>query len=1131
MPLPRAQGARLGAGRYHDSTRATQQAPHARHSPCPGEENAKPEMHEWQTRGNKPKIFDLSSQVCLLRHLGWDIPNLVEYRFFLFSCGTGRKLFLQRAEAASTLNPFTHMSDTPLPLPAAEASAPVSSSSVSVTWLTSGKVLNIAANTSRTNRPIVVGDGAKLVCAKGSTLTSGVARVSDEGYKEYNPTVVVRSGGTLEAKGLTISGTLILEPGAILSGNIHFAKGSRICLLGWEGDAKTLLDTLLKNVSWTAASPPLVEVATYGYLNNTYLTQTFTGDVVLSKLSSKFGDYILPGNSDYTDYTLTVKKGVNIIAENDFYGTKVVFEGSNVVRAGTNCATMPCCTIVAHGTRFDVPISNLSPGRLSGENVTFAAKVPFILFMDPHTKTWNGSASALQSQINAALKNVSGYKITASQPRLGVSLALGKDLVLSKSTVASMTPKGFSGLYFDELIIQNGHKVTVNSGGILDADNVDIEGRSSLVLKSGAKLMNSLPDGVNINVAGDAKTCGSLSATGVDLTNVEIYAHGNLNLRNCWGKGKISFSSTYQHGTVRIKGCDLSKMSIELLSDTYGGGSSSVIFDLSGNYWGTTSIKKIQAKIKGFNAKRVKLGSVLSSPPRKSDSVAPKLKLGSVQTKKAGTNKSTITLRWTCNESATFVVKMDNKTVYRGKSKKITLRKTDGLHKFTVTATDASGNSSTRSGSFRTDTTPPTRPLSLTTKQQNSTRRISFSWKASKDAGSVRYELRYKLVGAKNYKYSKGFKVNARSLALKQGRYSWAVRARDSKGNISRWVAGKTFQVDFTAPKLRRITRSIRKLAEGKGNITLRWKSSESATYVVKADGIQVYSGKSAKCTFSLAEGYYKYSITATDAAGNSRTYNGAFRVDVTPPTTPTSPWAQVTTAGRKVTLRWTRSTDANGVSYEVAFKKVGTRSYTYYKGISGTSKTLRLAAGTNYCWGVRARDSQGNYTSWVWSDSFNSSDRKAPNVSVSTPTQQTANEGKATVTFRWSCDETANFVLSVDGKQVYSGKGTTVTYALADGSHKYVLTARDTAGNTTTRSGSFLVDTTASGLSSAPAAGKGEASSAAASSRLDDELGLSAGLPLLPQGGTALVSLAGCTLSPEQKKASELASACGLVA
>ncbi len=338
---------------------------------------------------------------------------------------------------------------------------------------------------------------------------------------------------------------------------------------------------------------------------------------------------------------------------------------------------------------------------------------------------------------------------------------------------------------------------------------------------------------------------------------------------------------------------------------------------------------------------------------------------------------------------------------------------------------------------------------------------------------------------------------------LAEGKHTYEVQA--SKGPALSGQAASSFTCDTKAPTLTMSILKQKKISTGKATLTLGWTSTETASYVVKVDGKVVYSGKNRRVDLELADGVHKYSIQATDAAGNVSTKNGSYRIDTKPPTSPTTLKASFTAPSNVVTFTWNAPSDISGIAcYEMALRKPD-GSNNYYKNITTTTKQLTLPKDATYKFAIRAKDKKGNYTAWVWSSSF-VKDYKAPKITFVTPTQTKASAGKVKVTFGWTCDEKASFTLQVDGKTVYRGAKDTYAMTLADGTHKYTLTAKDSTGKTTKLTATLKVN---SATAKSAAAAAPVAASAVA---LDHELGVCDGsccLELQNTNGSALAASA----------------------
>jgi chitodextrinase len=289
-------------------------------------------------------------------------------------------------------------------------------------------------------------------------------------------------------------------------------------------------------------------------------------------------------------------------------------------------------------------------------------------------------------------------------------------------------------------------------------------------------------------------------------------------------------------------------------------------------------------------------------------------------------------------------------------------------YSFTVLAYDAEGNLSSQSDALATttlsDTTAPTTPGSPSFSSVSTTA-ITLSWTASTDA-----------VGISGYRIYRGAtQVGTTTLltltnsSLSSGTsYSYTIEAYDSAGNRSARSATtstSTLTVDVTSPTAPGTPTFSGVTAS---SINLTWSSSTDA---IGVSGYRIYRGASqvgtsTYATFADSElsasTAYSYTMEAYDATGNRSARSATTSTttlaasDVTAPTTPgTIAFSDVSYTS--ITLRWSSSTDAVGVS-----------GYRIYRGSSqvGTSTlalftNTGLSTSTSYSYTVEAYDIAGN--------------------------------------------------------------------------------------------------------------------------------------------------------------------------
>ncbi len=431
------------------------------------------------------------------------------------------------------------------------------------------------------------------------------------------------------------------------------------------------------------------------------------------------------------------------------------------------------------------------------------------------------------------------------------------------------------------------------------------------------------------------------------------------------------------------------------------------------------------------------------------DATAPVVSLKTPQMERPGDGTTRVTLSWTANENASYLLTVGEETVTpEGNSHTFTLQ--DGEYSYTLTATDEADNSCTLRGRFFCDSTAPALSMAepeLTAAGKGKTK-VLFCW--SGEAGST-YALY--VDNKKVYSGSKG----SYSLSLVDGRHSYTLVATDAAGNATQLEG--TVVTDATAPTVTLLTPSLSKAAEGRINVTLNWSANEPASYMVQVDDGAVYQvvSLSFSLPYELADGKHNYTVTATDTMGNSSITKGSFSYDASAPgLTLNAPTLKKVGEGLvRATLKWKGE---RGSSYRVCVDDDPTLTY---EGKS-TSCTFTLEDG-EHSYSITATDANGNSCTQTGSFFF---DATAPELELLDPELSKAGTGKIYATLSWEGSGAESYTLKVDGRKQYEGEGTQCSLELKDGTHKYTITAIDAAGNKVTREGSFALDSTPPRLS-----------------------------------------------------------------
>ncbi len=197
------------------------------------------------------------------------------------------------------------------------------------------------------------------------------------------------------------------------------------------------------------------------------------------------------------------------------------------------------------------------------------------------------------------------------------------------------------------------------------------------------------------------------------------------------------------------------------------------------------------------------------------------------------------------------------------------------------------------------------------------------------------------------------------------------MRAVDGNGNASAWVQGRAFHNDLTAPTITLKTPTLTKQGTNKTKTTLSWGADEKATYTLTIDGKQVYKGSATSRSFTLADGTHNYTLTATDARGNSSSKSGSFTCDTVAPASPGRLTVRVSSNGKQAVFTWAGVQDGSGVTYELGCKTDGESGYKVYTGLNAATITLNLLVKDDWLWRVRAVDGRGNASAWSQGVSF----------------------------------------------------------------------------------------------------------------------------------------------------------------
>ncbi|MGH2905162.1 MAG: adventurous gliding motility protein AgmC [Solirubrobacterales bacterium] len=379
----------------------------------------------------------------------------------------------------------------------------------------------------------------------------------------------------------------------------------------------------------------------------------------------------------------------------------------------------------------------------------------------------------------------------------------------------------------------------------------------------------------------------------------------------------------------------------------------------------------------------------------------------------------------------------------------------DGPHNVSVRHTDAAGNIGTASRGFVIDTTDPVVTISAPTAGQvvgSATPGISFS---VSDATSTTTQC--SVDGGSYGPCSSVFTTGT----LTDGSHSVAVRATDQGGNQG--TTSRSFVVDTTAPSV-----TIDSPADGAyvsddtPTVTFTVTDDNPGTTECAVDGGAFAACSSPFTAPSLSDGPHTIAVRHTDEGGNVTTESITLNVDTTAPAAPaiTSPATDITTSDTTPTVGGTAEANSTVTIYDGA-TAIGTTTadgsgdWTFTPGSP-------LSEGT-HTFSATATDAAGNEGTSS-NDRVITIDTTDPSVSITAPATDGSVTGDDTpdITFTATDSSSLTIECSVDGGSYVACSSPFTTPALTDGTHSVTVRATDDAGNTSSDTRSFVVDTTA---------------------------------------------------------------------
>src|SRR5664280_888252 len=470
-----------------------------------------------------------------------------------------------------------------------------------------------------------------------------------------------------------------------------------------------------------------------------------------------------------------------------------------------------------------------------------------------------------------------------------------------------------------------------------------------------------------------------------------------------------------------------------------------------GGYSACTSPKPYPALLEGSHTVLVKATDAAGNTSTKSftwtiDTTPPSISLDS--TPNALTNSTTAVFNFSATDASAFSFQCE---IDGGGYSACTRPKTypgllEGSHTVLVKATDAAGNTSTKSFTWTIDTTPPSISLDSTPNALTNSTTAVFNFSAT-DASAFSFQCE---IDGGGYSACTSPKTYP---GLLEGSHTVLVKATDAAGNTS--TKSFTWTIDTTPPSI-----SLDSTPNALTNSTtavFNFSATDASAFSFQCE---IDGGGYSACTRpktypGLLEGSHTVLVKATDAAGNTSTKSFTWTIDTTPPSISLDSTPNALTNSTTAVFNFS-ATDASAFSFQCEIDGGGysacTRPKTYPGLLEGSHTVL-----------VKATDAAGNTStkSFTWTI-----DTTPPSISLDSTPNALTNSTTAVFNFSATDASAFSFQCEIDGGG-YSACTSPKTYpGLLEGSHTVLVKATDAAGNTSTKSFTWTIDTTPPSIS-----------------------------------------------------------------
>lgn len=399
-------------------------------------------------------------------------------------------------------------------------------------------------------------------------------------------------------------------------------------------------------------------------------------------------------------------------------------------------------------------------------------------------------------------------------------------------------------------------------------------------------------------------------------------------------------------------------------------------------------------------------------------------------------NPSTTTtarFEFTTGNSVTITCQLDNGAAGACASPKTYSGLADGSHTFTLRGTNSAGTTTTLPYMWTIDATPPL---------------VAITGFPPHVTNATTAQFVFTVTGATTIacKLDTGTPVTCTSpwtyTGLADGSHNFFVVATDAAGNVTNQLWPWT--VD-TVPPVLSITSSPPDPSSS-SSAQLAFTTSGATSETCSLDGATATGCSNTVSYTGLADGMHTVTVRAADDAGNSTTRTATWTVDTTPPA---------------LALTSTPPSVTGMADAQFAFTAVGAVTVTcQLDGGAATACTSPTSytglAEATHTFTLRGTDAAGNTATKTYTWTV---DTTPPAVTLTATPSNPSNSSSASFSFSATG---ATTTCSIDGGAAAACTSPAAYTSLADGSHTFAVNATDGAGNMSSQSYTWTIDTTA---------------------------------------------------------------------